>query len=473
MMDINKQHAFKAAPTDRHRSYTEVTDYLDRYWSTEYKLKSLDRVKKLDQALGSVSQKINAIFVAGTNGKSTTVHLTSKLLKEEGLKVGAFYSPHILTYNERFSINNEIISNKLFTEIANEVINTAESLSLLPHTYELLTLIALKYFEQQNVDVALLEVNEGGTYNPVNICNAKVVAVTRVTPTNVLTSDEQLFESITDIMGIVKENSWIVSGDQSKAHLQKMQELTQAQKGHWAMPIRKLAALTYPFEQLHGRCASLSERLSQMFVENFLNKNVTITSDSLLTKQRGQRGRPTLEAKRHSELHPRKTLEQFWKEELSELPARFQLLEKEKPSILLDTACNIDAFKNLLLGIRLLHYQKPLKGLSLIVAASENTIHNEEFLKLIRYFFKKTAGQIFICPLDSHLAGTGEDISWDAEKVANDIKSMKLKARSCKNFEEAFDLAKKSVDERNGLIVITGSRSIINSYWSHKGIKKF
>ena len=49
---------------------------------------------------------------------------------------------------------------------------------------------------------------------------------------------------------------------------------------------------------------------------------------------------------------------------------------------------------------------------------------------------------------------------------------MKIKARSAKDFAEAFDIAQKSVDERHGLVVITGSAAIVTEYWRHKGIKK-
>jgi dihydrofolate synthase / folylpolyglutamate synthase len=472
MMDIRKQTLSKSIGQGKQRTYNEIVEFLDKHWQ-KGPSKSLERTKQLDQAFGSPSQKLNAITVAGTNGKSLTIHLTAKLLKEEGLKVGTLYAPHILTYNERLAINHETISNKVFTEVGNEVLNAAEQLGFTPSSSEVLTMMGLLYFVEQNVDVAVLEASEGGTYHPVNICTAKVATVTRVTPYNVIMSDDQLQALINDMMGIVKSGTWLVSGDQSKAHLQCMQELTAAQGGHWAMPIRKLAPLSYPFEQLHGRCAALAERLAQMFVEYFYNKDATITADSLLSKQKGLRGRPTLEAKRQSELHPKKTLEQFWKEEVNELPSRFQLLDKEKPSILLDTASNIDAFKNVLLGVRLLHYQRPLKGLTIILGAAKDSMHNEEFLKLVRYFFKKTSGQLLICPIESSLPGLNQDESWDIEKVTNDVKSMKIKARSCKNFEEAFDIAKKSVDERYGLIVISGSHSIVNSYWKHKGIKKF
>ncbi len=474
MMDIGKQGSTTkaGAALGKQRNYNELVDYFDKQWSLQNTM-SLDRMKKLDQAFGSLSQKTNAILVAGTNGKSLTVHFTTKLLKEEGFKVGAFYAPHILTYNERFTVNHEMISNKAFTEIGNDVINMAESLGLTAHAQELLTMIALLYFSSQNVDIAVLEVNEGGLHNPVNICQAKVVTITRVTSPDVA-SDESRIQAMTrEIMGIVKKGTHIVSGDQSKNNLQLMQDMTEQQGGTWAMPIRKLAPLGYPYEQLWGRCAALAERASQLYVENFITKDATVLTDSLLTKQKGQRGRPTIEAKRKSELYPKKTIEQYWKETLSELPGRFQLLDKEKPSILLDNAHNIDAFKNLLLGIRLLHYQRPLKGLTIIVSAARSTIHSEEFLKLVRYFFKKTSGQLFLCPLENSLPGVKEETSWSVEQVTNDVKSMKIKARACKNFEEAFDLAKKSVDERYGLVVITGSQSIINQYWRHKGIKKF
>lgn len=469
----NLSHTKEVQSPARVRNYNEIVEFLDAHWTTNKDSKSLERIKQLNNALGKPADKVPAIIVAGTNGKSLTIHLTTKLLRAEGLKVGAYFAPHILTYNERLSLNQEAISNKLFTDIANEVITAAETANIQANSSELLTAMALLYFSQQKVDVALLEAYHGGAYDPVNICHAKVATITRVTAPDVVTTPEQLDALIRDMMGVVKENTFLVSGDQSKAHLQLMQELTQAQGGNWAMPIRKLAPLAYPFEQLHGRCAALAERLSQMFIQEQLGKDTIIASGSLLTKQKGQRGRPTLEAKRQSELHPRKTVEQFWKEVVSELGGRFELLDKEKPSILLDNASNIDAFENLFLGIRLLHYQKPLKGLTIIMGAPKDTLHNEEFLKLVRYFFKKTSGQLLICPIDSALPGVGEDTSWDIEKVANDVKAMKVKARACKSFEEAFDIAKKSVDERHGLVVITGSQSIINNYWRLKGIKKF
>ncbi len=471
MMDIRKQPSSTPTPPSKIRNYNEVVEYLDAHWSIE-KDPTLTRAKHLDAALGHPSKKVNAILIAGTNGKSITTHLTAKLLQTEGLKVGAFYAPHILTYNERFVLNAEAVANKAFTDIGNQVISTLESLDIEAHSSEILTLMALHYFSSKKVDVAIMEVHDRGAHDPVNICNALIATVTRIAASDVLATPEQVTAKLVETMGIVKKGTWFIAGDQNKQNLLDMEELTKTRGGNWVMPIRKLIGLQYPFEQLHGRCAALAERAAQMFMEHFFNKSATITTISLLSKPKGKRGRPTLEVKRKLELEPHKTLEQFWKEELNELPGRFQILEKEKPPVLLDNASNLDALENILLGIRLTHYQRPLKGIAMIIAAAKDTLHSEQFLKFVRYFFKKNTGQLFICPLENPLPGQNEDESWDVEKVTNDVKSMKVRAQSCQNFQEAFELATSVVDSREGLIVITGSQSILQTYWHHKGIKK-
>jgi dihydrofolate synthase/folylpolyglutamate synthase len=472
MKNVANQKTTAPKAPGKQRSYNEIIDYLETHWSANKADTTLSGIKQLDKALGSLSQKVPSIVIAGTNGKSLTSHFTTRLLREEGLTVGTFYAPHILTYNERFSINNETISNKSLTDIGNDVINTVEELNLTLNSFELLTMMALAYFKQSNVDVAILEVNENGPSDATNICSAKIVAITRVidpqASPNAKSTDKALIQ---EILSIVKPGSIVVSADQSKLNLQTMQDIVVEKNAEWAMPIRKLAPLAYPFEQLHGRCAALAERITSIYINSFANKDAVLVTNSLLTKKKGQRGRPTLEVKRQTELNPKRTIEQFWKETLSTLPGHFQLLDKEKPTILLDPAANLDAFKNLLLGTRLLHYKRPLKGLTIILGCNNEELDIHELIKLLRYFFKKTSGQVIVCPIDPVPGHKGQK-TWDAEKVTNDIKSLKIKAKATANFTEALEAAQKTVDERHGIIVITGSTSIISEYWKHKGLKR-
>lgn len=468
MKTISKQTHKGAVPIGKQRSYAEIVEFLDANW-TPKETERTSCIQKLDNAFGSIAKKLQTVFVSGSNGKSLTMNFAAQLLAHEGLNVGLFYAPHILTYNERFCLNEEVIENKEFTDLANEVINRAAAEGLEADTLDILTMMAFVYFERNGVDVALFEVNEGDALYTTQVCAPKITAITRIA-TNTEPESEATKQAITTMLEIVQPGCHVVSADQSKLNLQTMHDITEQKGGIWAMPIRKLATLSYPFEQLHGRCASLAERIGEIFINTFVPKEKR-SKDSLLAKQKGQRGRPTLEAKRQAELNPKKTLEQFWTETSNSLACRFQLLEKEKPMTLLDNANNLDAFKNLLLGIRLLHYQRPLKGLSLIIGCNNPDVELDEFLKLLRYFFKKTSGNIIVCPVEP-MPGDQAQTTWDVEKVTNDIKSMKIKARSSRTFKEAYDHALNSVDERNGLVVIAGSNSLINAYWKHKGAKK-
>src|SRR5436190_15432517 len=158
MKNVTSQKPVASKAPGKQRSYNEVIDYLEARWSENRTDTTLSGLKQLDKALGSLSQKVPTVIIAGTNGKSLTAHFATRLLREEGLTVGTFYAPHILTYNERFVLNNETISNKILTDVGNEVINTAEDLNLSLNSFELLTMMSLVYFKQSNVDVAILEV---------------------------------------------------------------------------------------------------------------------------------------------------------------------------------------------------------------------------------------------------------------------------------------------------------------------------
>ena len=459
---IQKKEGYLLNPQ---RNYNEIVAFLDAHWVPT---DNLSAVTQLDASFNSPSQQIITALISGTSGKSTTIHFAEKLLIEEGLTVGAFYTPHTTFYNERIRINNESISNKNFVDIANEVIQVAEEKNIKASTKDILTVMALLYFKNNKVDFALFENSETYQLDSTLFLNAKIHAITRIVPN---TKQDDAHAAITNSMQSVSAQTHFVSADQNKLNLQIMHQVSEKKGALWSMPIRKLAPLQYPFEQLHGRCAALAERIAHIYIDNFLTSNKSFSKDSLLSKPKGQRGRPTLEAKKEAELHPKKTIEQFWNEASTTLPSRFQLFDKEKPTILLDNADNLDAFTNLFLGIRLLHYKKPFKGLALIIGCHENQFEEEEFIKQIRYFFKKTSGTIALCPLKKTF-GEKSKPSWNTQRITNAAKSVKIKAKAFKSFEEAFDVVKKSVDDRNGLVVVTGSQAIISEYLQYNEAKK-
>lgn len=449
--------------TGSSRGYKEIVAFLDAAKTIEYSKQSLERTKQLDKLFGNITQNIDTVLVGGTNGKSSTIHFASKLLKEEGYKVGAAYSNHILTYNERIVSNFQTISTKQFAELANEVISTAQAHNIDATVHELMLITSLLYFKEEKVDIALIEVGMGGKFDATNIITPKIAAITRIAEDHADILGDNLDTVTVDMSEIAKKGSWLISAEQSKIRLNKMKKWADAQGVLWAMPIRKLANLPYIYEQLYGRSASLGERIAQIYVEDICNKFSPFLRGNLLATQKGQRGRPTLEAKRSAELNPIKTLKKFWFTEFDLLHGRFELLDKEKPSVLLDNADNLDAFTNLFLGIRLLHYQKPCKDLTIIIGFPVHT-KAVETLKLVRYLLKKVSGQALFVKIP----GVKSLEPVELEQLAKDLG---IKAKACSSFTEAFDLAKETVDEREGLVVVSGHQNIVREYWNYRDIK--
>ncbi len=446
------------------RSYNEVVAFLDGCSPVAYEDAVLKRMKALDTVFDRVSTKLDTVVVSGTNGKSSTLNFTARLLQEEGYRVGVLYSSHILSYPERITINNTQVAQKTFTDESGEVISAAEINKINATAHELMTMTALRIFAKHEVDIVLLEASLGGRLDATAIVHPKIAAVTRIAYDHGDVFGEDLDNAACEMLGLAKKGTWVISAEQSKLRLQTMKEQVEAQGAKWAMPIRKLAPLPYVFEQLYGRSASLAERITQLYVEDIKGRFSPFLRGNLLATKRGQRGRPTLEAKRKAELNPIKTLKMFWSEEFNLLRGRFELLDKEKPTILLDSAHNLDALDNLFLGIRLLHYQRPLKGHAMVLGV--DAFHSaDEIVKLIRYLCKKVPGEVIFVPLKTPYH--------EPAALAAAAKELGLKARACASFAEGFAVAKAAVDERDGLVTISGSRELVSGYWKLKGIKKF
>ena len=446
-MALAKQLTADKAGTSRvPLSYGDLITYLDARWQGT---PSLARAQELDQALGSPSTKCKTILIGGSNGKSITLTFTAQLLRTEGLKVGTMSSPHIRTYNERIGFNGLSINNTQFTELANDVIAAAEDEGIEAHSLEILTVMALRYFVQNKVDVALLEVVHTEEQAVALMCKPLIASLTRVTGEDTVS---------TMMSGLVHKGTWFVTGDQTKAHLIQMQELTNEYGGNWAMPIRKIAALPYPFSQLHGRCGSIAERIAQLFVDLAYKKVTKLLTNSITNtnKHKGIRRTTII------------SLKEFWQEYDHTHTGRFEVLTKEKPLVVLDTSSNPDALKNILLGLRLLHYERHFKGCALIVAATKESMYNPEFIKLLKTFFSKMSGIAIICPLEKPVPGTNEQTSWDTEAVTVALRTSRVRAQAVGSFKEALELAKQSVDKKEGVICITGSTSVVTGYWNNK-----
>ena len=159
----------------------ERTNYermrLIRYDADTFKL---DRMRSLMEALGDPQNQVRMIHVAGTNGKGSTVAMIASMLESCGYAVGRYTSPHLIDLRERIVINGQMISRPDLTALTAEVAEAATRLDVEPTFFEMLTAIGLKYFAEQAVDIAVIEVGLGGRLDSTNIITPEVSVITQI-----------------------------------------------------------------------------------------------------------------------------------------------------------------------------------------------------------------------------------------------------------------------------------------------------
>lgn len=143
----------------------------------------LGRMRRAVDLLEKPEQAYPIIHVTGTNGKGSTIAFMRELFVSHGKKVGTFTSPHIVSIHDRICINGQPISDVDFIRLANQVkemeqrlLETHDQLSF----FELLTVIALLYFKEQEVDLVLLEVGIGGLLDTTNVVTGEIAVITSI-----------------------------------------------------------------------------------------------------------------------------------------------------------------------------------------------------------------------------------------------------------------------------------------------------
>ncbi|MGD0692292.1 MAG: Mur ligase family protein [Acidimicrobiales bacterium] len=120
------------------------------------------------------------VHITGTNGKGTTTTLTSALLNATGLRVGSFTSPDLHAINERIAINAEPIDDEEFITLFQRLADVESVSGIALTRFELLTAAAFLHFSDEGVDVAVIEVGMGGTWDSTNVIDGVVSVLTNV-----------------------------------------------------------------------------------------------------------------------------------------------------------------------------------------------------------------------------------------------------------------------------------------------------
>lgn len=141
---------------------------------------TLQPVRDTLAALAHPEEDYPAIHITGTNGKGTTTTLITALLAEQGFSVGTFLSPDLHRINERIAVNGEPISDAAFTNLLSRLADVEDAIGIRLTRFEILTVGAFLHFSDMGVEVGVIEVGLGGTWDSTNVINGSVSVLTNV-----------------------------------------------------------------------------------------------------------------------------------------------------------------------------------------------------------------------------------------------------------------------------------------------------
>ncbi|HJL63883.1 MAG TPA: Mur ligase family protein, partial [Candidatus Marinimicrobia bacterium] len=169
----------------------------------------LEHTHQLLDACNNPHKRLKFIHLAGTNGKGSTATFIDSILRTSGLKIGLYTSPHLLRFNERIRVNGIPISDEKiveFMQVFSVDIHRIESTF-----FETTSAMAFWYFEQEKVDIAVIETGLGGRLDSTNVITPEMVVITPVSMDHRELLGNDLKTVAKEKAGTIKENILVIS----------------------------------------------------------------------------------------------------------------------------------------------------------------------------------------------------------------------------------------------------------------------
>jgi len=435
----------------------------DKYWASQSDLvleklmlripenkirPRLEPTRRAVELLGDPQRSYRVIHVTGTNGKTSTTRFIERILREHGLRTGRFTSPHLVRLNERMALDGEPVSDEQLMSVYSDIEPVLEFVDQeLAETgenpltfFEALAVLGFAIFADAPVDVLVLEVGMGGAWDSTNVADGDVAVFTPIG----LDHMDRLGNTIEEIAetksGIIKSGSLVVSSAQEPSVLAVLEKVSsQIAEGL----------------RLEGRNFQVSE-----FTPNPSGQSISIAG---LAGQYGPYAAPVFGSHQAQNLAVAvAAVEAFLgggniqipddilRSAISDVssPGRLQLIKTE-PALLLDGAHNPAGAQILANALRSEFSDKPLVGLLAVLADKD------------------------VSGLVSNLAGVFESVVItqstsprsmpvaELELIAS--QSLSQEVSSISDFQLALESAKQRAREINGMVVVTGSITLVGN----------
>lgn len=408
----------------------------------------LSRILSIMQACGNPHLSLpKTVHIAGTNGKGSTCAMLSGILQYSGYKVHVYTSPHILHFNERIVIGNEIISDGLLLQYLEEIRLACDSISLEPTFFEATTAAAMLAFARHEADFLILETGMGGRLDPTNIIKKPIA--TLITPISYDHMDylgHEIGIIAREKSGIIKVATPCIISRQDEKVMDILLEECEKQNA-------PAIAYEYDFtvEVNNGEGFSFYSRLGDLKIPKFglagehqiINASAVLALTLMLQKQDPN---ITNVAIQHS------MEKAYWRGRIEEVSLAKIVENNRYVRCYLDGAHNVSGAASLAHWIASNNFEKII----LIVGLTNNR-DVAPFLSQ----FEGLGVKIYSVPVMS------EPCSYSAAKLASIAKESDIEVEAIDSLEEAL-IEVTSLAEENTAMIITGSLFLIADFYKLK-----
>ncbi len=248
----------------------------------------LENTFKLAALAGNPQDKLRFIHVAGTNGKGSTCAMLESIYRTAGLRSGLFTSPHLVSFRERIQVNRQLITE-------NEVVRLVDELQPLlkqfhtdhhPTFFEVVTVMALKFFAEQKCDLVIWETGLGGRLDATNIVTPLASVITNIAFDHQQWLGDTLEKIAFEKAGIIKPGVPAVTAAEEPEALAVIKEVARENNaplkivGRDAAPVRPDSAARCRYLSLSGEHQKINAALALAVVE-ILQKQIPVPDETI------------------------------------------------------------------------------------------------------------------------------------------------------------------------------------------------
>lgn len=394
------------------------------------KAPTLKRMRQFLTELGNPQTKIQAVHVAGTNGKGSTIAFLTSLLGQEGRQVGTFTSPFITRFNERIALNGQPISDEAVANLVTQVRPVVEKMDQTelggPLEFEIVTAMMFLYFAQHPVDVVLVEVGIGGLYDSTNVFTPLVSVITNVGWDHMALLGNTLPEIAQQKAGIIKPHVPVVTGVQVPEALTVIKRVANEQRAPLMVLDDDFKLTGDPADFESNDCHVSNIKSGLLGVYQLKNLAVAIQAAVVLSRQRGW--------KLSADQIRRASLQARW-------PGRMEIMQ-QAPLVVLDGAHNLPGVQALKQSLQTYWQDRPIHILAAI-------LDDKLFQPMIDELLTIPNAQLTLTNFQNPLH---RQVVQPAELVANEARQINYEA----NWRTALRQLIKQANPRD-VVIITGS----------------